>query len=44
VQERLERELGVIAQKDFVSYFLINWDLVRFAKHHGFFHVGRGSG
>ncbi|MCB0791316.1 MAG: DNA polymerase III subunit alpha, partial [Flavobacteriales bacterium] len=44
VRERFERELTVIAQKDFVSYFLINWDLVRFAKHKGFFHVGRGSG
>lgn len=44
VLERLERELTVIAQKDFVSYFLINWDLVRFAKRKGFFHVGRGSG
>lgn len=27
-----------------MSYFLINWDLIRFAKHKGFFHVGRGSG
>lgn len=44
VLDRVERELTVIAQKDFVSYFLINWDLIRFAKHKGFFHVGRGSG
>ncbi|MBX2980781.1 MAG: DNA polymerase III subunit alpha [Flavobacteriales bacterium] len=44
VMDRVERELTVIAQKDFVSYFLINWDLVRFAKSRGFFHVGRGSG
>ncbi|MFN9323823.1 MAG: hypothetical protein ACK6A5_00375, partial [Flavobacteriales bacterium] len=44
VMDRVERELTVIAQKDFVSYFLINRDLVRFAKHKGFFHVGRGSG
>ncbi len=43
-QERLERELTVITQKDMMSYFLINWDLVRFARHKGFFHVGRGSG
>jgi DNA-directed DNA polymerase III PolC len=41
---RLEKELAVVQQKDFVSYFLINWDLIRFAKHKGFFHVGRGSG
>ncbi|MBP6313764.1 MAG: DNA polymerase III subunit alpha, partial [Flavobacteriales bacterium] len=44
VMDRVQRELTVIAQKDFVSYFLINWDLIRFAKHKGFFHVGRGSG
>ena len=44
IMDRVERELTVIAQKDFVSYFLINWDLVRFAKNKGFFHVGRGSG
>ncbi len=44
VIDRVERELTVIAQKDFVSYFLINWDLIRFAKRKGFFHVGRGSG
>ncbi|MBK9175193.1 MAG: DNA polymerase III subunit alpha [Flavobacteriales bacterium] len=41
---RLEKELGTIEMKDFVSYFLINWDLVRFAGEQGFFHVGRGSG
>ncbi len=41
---RLEHELRTIEGKDFISYFLINWDLVRFAKAQGFFHVGRGSG
>lgn len=41
---RLEKELTVILQKDYVSYFLINWDLIQFAKRKGFFHVGRGSG
>ncbi len=41
---RLEKELAVITQKDMMSYFLINWDLVRFAQRKGFFHVGRGSG
>lgn len=43
-RERMERELRTVEMKDFVSYFLINWDLVRFAKSQGFFHVGRGSG
>lgn len=44
VLARLEHELRTIEAKDFVSYFLINWDIVRFAKEQGFFHVGRGSG
>lgn len=44
VLARLERELGVIDRMGFISYFLINQDIVRFARHKGFFHVGRGSG
>ena len=28
----------------FVSYFLINWDIVSHAQKKGFFYVGRGSG
>ncbi|MCC7501160.1 MAG: PHP domain-containing protein, partial [Flavobacteriales bacterium] len=43
-RERMEHELRTVEMKDFVSYFLINWDLVSFAKSQGFFHVGRGSG
>jgi hypothetical protein len=41
---RMERELGVIEKMGFISYFLINQDIVRFASSQGFFHVGRGSG
>ncbi len=41
---RLAHELDVIERMGFISYFLINWDLVRFAHRKGFFHVGRGSG
>ena len=44
VIERMEKELKVIKQMDFCSYFLINWDLVRFARRRGFYYVGRGSG
>ena len=29
---------------NFVSYFLINWDIVSYAKKQGYFYVGRGSG
>ncbi|MGS2763277.1 DNA polymerase III subunit alpha [Sinomicrobium sp. M5D2P9] len=42
--ERLHRELELIKQKDFVSYFLINYDIVDYARRKGYFHVGRGSG
>ena len=41
---RMEHELDVIERMGFISYFLINQDIVRFARSKGFFHVGRGSG
>jgi DNA polymerase-3 subunit alpha len=44
VQERLRKELDVIEKKKFYSYFLINHDIVRYAKSQGYFHMGRGSG
>ncbi|MBK9760857.1 MAG: DNA polymerase III subunit alpha [Flavobacteriales bacterium] len=44
VLARMDRELDVIERMGFVSYFLINQDIVRFARSKGFFHVGRGSG
>ena len=42
--DRIDTELAMIKQKGFVSYFLINWDIVMYAKQKGYFHVGRGSG
>jgi error-prone DNA polymerase len=42
--ERLEKELHMIEDLGFTCYFLIAWDMIRFAKKQGFFHVGRGSG
>jgi DNA polymerase-3 subunit alpha len=44
VLDRLKMELSVIEQKKFFSYFLINHDIVQYAKHKGYFHIGRGSG
>ncbi len=44
VLERLEKELRVIWQMDFCAYFLINWDLVSYARKQGCYYVGRGSG
>lgn len=43
-RQRMEKELSVIASKQFTSYFLINWDIVNYARHKGYYHVGRGSG
>lgn len=43
-QERVRRELKVIAELDFAAYFLITWDIVRYAESAGYHHVGRGSG
>ncbi|MES2555569.1 MAG: DNA polymerase III subunit alpha [Bacteroidota bacterium] len=42
--ERIEKELDVIRQKDYLSYFLIAWDIVSYAHSKGYFYVGRGSG
>lgn len=44
VYARLEKELDLVRKKGFVSYFLINWDIVSEARRRGFFYVGRGSG
>lgn len=41
---RLEKELKVIFDLGFITYFLINHDFIRFASEQGFYHVGRGSG
>lgn len=41
---RMHHELDVIERMGFVSYFLINQDIVDHARSRGFFHVGRGSG
>jgi error-prone DNA polymerase len=44
IKERFDSELKTIFELGFTAYFLINWDMVRFAKEEGFFHIGRGSG
>jgi DNA polymerase-3 subunit alpha len=44
VLSRLQKELEIIRQKKFVSYFLINWCIVKYARSRGYFYVGRGSG
>lgn len=44
ILDRLEKELGLIKKMGFVSYFLINWDIISHARKQKFFYVGRGSG
>ena len=43
VRDRIEHELRVIEQMGFASYFLIVWDLIRFAREQGI-RVGPGRG
>jgi DNA-directed DNA polymerase III PolC len=43
-KERLVKELKIIDELGFNSYFLINWDIIRYAQSRGFYYVGRGSG
>lgn len=42
--DRIEKELTIIARKKFTSYYLITYDLISYAKKRGFDFVGRGSG
>ncbi len=41
---RVEKELKVIHDLEFNAYFLITWDIIRYAQSRDFFYVGRGSG
>jgi len=42
--ERTLRELKVIGDLGYSPYFLITWDIIRYAHNAGYHHVGRGSG
>lgn len=44
ILDRVQSELEVIRQKGFISYFLIAWDILNYAREKGYFYVGRGSG
>jgi DNA-directed DNA polymerase III PolC len=43
-RERIEKEFAIIRDLGFVDYFLVAWDLVRYARHRNYPYVGRGSG
>lgn len=44
IKRRVIKEIQIIGQQGFISYFLISWDLLRYAREKGYFYVGRGSG
>lgn len=41
---RVKKELAIIDQLGFSSYFLIANDIIRYSMQRGYYHVGRGSG
>src|SRR5437764_7781931 len=43
VRAQLEHELGMIERLDLAGYFLIVWDIVRYARERGILCQGRGS-
>ncbi len=44
VKDRIKKELDLIKSENYVSYFLINHDIISFAQKQGFYYIGRGSG
>ncbi|HSK13763.1 MAG TPA: PHP domain-containing protein, partial [Phnomibacter sp.] len=42
--QRVRKELKIINDLGFNAYFLIAWDVIRYAQSRGFYYVGRGSG
>jgi len=44
IKERLQKELSLIKSQDYVSFFLINWKIIEYARSKNYFYVGRGSG
>lgn len=44
IRARFKKEIDLITSQRFTAYFLINHDIVRYARNRNFFYVGRGSG
>jgi DNA-directed DNA polymerase III PolC len=42
--DRISTELELITLQNYVPFFLVNHDIVRYARHKGYYYVGRGSG
>jgi len=43
-EQRVLHEIGVINDLGFTSYFLMVWDIIKYASDRGYYYVGRGSG
>lgn len=43
-KQRVEKELKIINELGFNAYFLITYDIIRYAQNRGYYYVGRGSG
>ncbi len=44
IRSRIDMEIEIIAEKQYLSYFLIAWDFTSYARSKNYFYVGRGSG
>jgi DNA polymerase-3 subunit alpha len=44
ITDRITKELKVIDKLNFNAYYLMVWDVIRYAKSRDFYYVGRGSG
>ncbi|REA56718.1 DNA polymerase III subunit alpha [Dyadobacter luteus] len=44
VFDRIASELDLIQKQNFIPFFLVNHDILRYARHKGYYYVGRGSG
>ena len=42
--DRISMELELIQKQNFIPFFLVNHDIVSYAKQKGYYYVGRGSG
>lgn len=44
ITNRIDKEIKLITELGFASYFLINHDIIEYALHKDYFYIGRGSG
>jgi DNA-directed DNA polymerase III PolC len=42
--DRISMELDLIEKQNYIPFFLVNHDIVNYARRKGYYHVGRGSG